>query len=278
MTHRDSPWPDGAPCWADAQLDDLAAGRVFYAALLGWEVPEGPPEAGGYTTATLDGRAVAGLGPKPPGAEGVPAGWTTYFAAADAEESCARAQEVGGYVAVPPFDVLDSGRMALGLDAVGAPFGWWQAGSHRGFETYGENGAVCWSELHAPGDVEGRQFYADLFGWTFTEVGDGADAAYSAFRVPGLENSSGGIFTDAAVGSVVPPHWLVWFQVADCDVVAEAVAGLGGGVLQPPTDSETGRMAVLRGAQGERFGVIDTARTVGRNPLEERDGSGRTGA
>ncbi len=269
MTHRDSPWPDGAPCWVDAQLDDPAAAREFYTSLLGWQWEDGPAGSGSYHRATVGGRPVAGLGPKPGGWDERPSSWTTYFACADLDASCARAQEVGGYLSVPPFDAFDAGRMALGVDAVGAPFAWWQPGSHPGFTTYGEPGSVCWSELHTADYQNGQQFYRDLFGWTFTEMGDGDAFVYSAFTVPGLENSSGGVFLDPDVGDRVLPHWLVWFEVADCDAAAGTVARLGGVVLEPPQDSSTGRMSVVTGPQGELFAMIDTHRTVGTHPLRD---------
>ncbi|MFF4182176.1 VOC family protein [Streptomyces sp. NPDC001691] len=53
-------YPEGAPCWADVSLSDLAAGKRFYGELLGWTFDEAADAAyGNYTTAYKDGRRVA---------------------------------------------------------------------------------------------------------------------------------------------------------------------------------------------------------------------------
>jgi uncharacterized protein len=63
MVTRDTAWADGTPCWVDLGVADAAKACAFYAALFGWEVQPGPPEAGGYTVCRKDGRQVAGIGP-----------------------------------------------------------------------------------------------------------------------------------------------------------------------------------------------------------------------
>jgi predicted enzyme related to lactoylglutathione lyase len=42
MTHRDTSWPEGTPCWVDLGVDDFDKGRQFYSRLLGWEIERGP--------------------------------------------------------------------------------------------------------------------------------------------------------------------------------------------------------------------------------------------
>jgi predicted enzyme related to lactoylglutathione lyase len=54
----------------------------------------------------------------------------------------------------------------------------------------------------------------------------------------------------------VPPHWLVYFTVEDCDASASKAQQLGGQVVVPPMDVEPGRFSVLRDPQGASFGVI----------------------
>ena len=57
-------YEDGVPSWVDLGSTDLGKSRQFYGALFGWNCPEGPPEAGGYSVCDLDGKTVAGLGPR----------------------------------------------------------------------------------------------------------------------------------------------------------------------------------------------------------------------
>src|SRR5450755_108823 len=84
MVTRDTAWDSGTPCWVDLGVDDMARARAFYGGLFGWDLQEGPPEAGGYTMCELGGRQVAGIGAKMGPAE-MPSVWTTYIASSDAD-------------------------------------------------------------------------------------------------------------------------------------------------------------------------------------------------
>ena len=79
MPTRDTPWPQGTPCWVDLQVDDTTAARAYYSTLFGWDIFDAPAEAGGYLMAMLDGRPAAGIGSKPAG-EPMPSVWSTYLA------------------------------------------------------------------------------------------------------------------------------------------------------------------------------------------------------
>ena len=51
--------------WVDLSSSDPAASRDFYSKLFGWNVEISPdPQYGGYGLAKLDGKDVAGIGPK----------------------------------------------------------------------------------------------------------------------------------------------------------------------------------------------------------------------
>jgi predicted enzyme related to lactoylglutathione lyase len=55
----------------------------------------------------------------------------------------------------------------------------------------------------------------------------------------------------------VPPHWMVYISVEDCDAAAKKVAELGGQVCVPPTDlPEVGRFAVINDPTGATFSII----------------------
>ena len=64
MTTRDTPWPDGTPCWTDLGAPDVAKARDVYGDVFSWTVSPGGPETRGYSIAELNGRPVAGVGPK----------------------------------------------------------------------------------------------------------------------------------------------------------------------------------------------------------------------
>lgn len=261
MPTRQSPWPAGTPCWVDAQLDDLEAGRAFYADLFGWDVSEGPGESTGHYLGLLSGMAAAGLGPKPDD-EAIPNAWTTYFATDDVDATTAAVTAAGGAVLAPPFDALDHGRMAVAADPSGAAFVLWQAGSFTGAQVFNEPGAYCWNELHTR-DYEGAQaFYAAVFGYSCAPMSpSGEDEGYAVFSPAGTDRPLGGISDDTRMPGPLadaPAQWLTWFSVNDAQATAARAVELGGRVAMEPLESPIGTMAMLIGAQGEAFGVIAT--------------------
>ena len=55
----------------------------------------------------------------------------------------------------------------------------------------------------------------------------------------------------------VPPHWMIYVTVTDCDRSAAKIKELGGKVCVPPTDiPHVGRFSVVNDAQGAVFSVI----------------------
>ncbi|WP_336082097.1 VOC family protein [Nocardia sp. SSK8] len=264
MPTRDEAWPQGTPCWIDCQVDDTAAAHAFYSALFGWEVQDGPPEAGGYLMATLDGRPAAGIGPKPEGMGAMPSTWTTYLAADSADEIAQRVGAAGGQVFMPPFDVLDVGRMFVAADPTGGVFGVWEAKAHHGAGVYNQPGAYCWNELHTSGYDRAHEFYTEVFGWHYTEIGDGESLTYSTFARPGETTEVGGMMDAAALAT--PSYWLTWIQVDGADDALAKATSLGASVIMGPDDSPFGRMGILQAPQGEVFGVIDPAKAVGEVP------------
>ena len=260
MPHRDTPWPTGTPCWVDCQVDDTHRAAAFYGALFGWKIEDGGAEFGGYLMAMRNDRAAAGIGPKPP-EMAMPSAWTTYIATESADRTAEAVTSGGGALLVPPFDVLTVGRMLVAADPTGAAFGVWQAGEHNGAGISNEHGAYCWNELHTDGYRRAQEFYTGVFGWAYTEIGDGANVVYSTFAHAADGEPLGGINQAAA-----PSYWLTWFQVDDTDAALRHAAELGATVLSGPDDGPFGRMGILRGPQDEVFAVIDPTRTVAPPP------------
>ncbi|MEV0078550.1 VOC family protein [Nocardia neocaledoniensis] len=264
MPTRDEAWPQGTPCWIDCQVDDTAAARDFYSALFGWTVQDGPADAGGYLMATLEGRPAAGIGPKPDNMRMMPSTWTTYFAAERADEIAEKVSKAGGQVFMPPFDVLDVGRMFIGADPTGGVFGVWEAKAHTGAGIFNQPGAYCWNELHTGGYEQAHDFYHAVFGWTYTEIGDGESFTYSTFKLPSGGEEVGGMMDASALST--PTYWLTWIQVDDTDGALAKATELGASVIMGPDDSPFGRMGILQAPQGEVFGIIDPAKAVGEVP------------
>ena len=110
MVTRDTAWAPGTPCWVDLGVTDIPKAKAFYSALFGWEIQDGPPEAGGYSMCEIGGQHVAGIG----SSQGdMPIFWTTYLASADADKTAEAIKAAGGQVLMEPFDVMDAGRMFM---------------------------------------------------------------------------------------------------------------------------------------------------------------------
>jgi predicted enzyme related to lactoylglutathione lyase len=231
---------------------DQAAAREFYSALFGWHVDVGPEETGHYGMASLGGRSVAGIG----GMMGMdhPPVWNTYLAVTDVDQTCKQIEAAGGSVMAPPMDVMEFGRMAFAGVPSGGVFGLWQAGTHTGVGLANETGALTWNEFLTRDVAGAKAFYAEVFGYTYSDVGDD----YVMVEVDG--NTVGGLGAmPPGLPEAVPPHWRVYFAVDDCDAAAAKVVELGGKVLRQPEDMPYGRHADVADPQGAPFAIIKPA-------------------
>jgi predicted enzyme related to lactoylglutathione lyase len=243
----------GSPSWVDLGTADLEDAKRFYTRLLGWTAETSGDDFGGYTTFMLDGRPVAGAGPLY--GEGQPTAWSTYFAAEDADAIADRVERAGGKVLVAPFDVMDQGRMAAFLDPAGAPFSVWEPGTMRGAELFDVPGSLTWNELNTR-DIEGsKTFYHDVLGWVWHESSMGG-LPYVVWENHGATICGMQPMVGDEWPIDMPPHWMVYLAVHDCDISATDARALGGRVLQPPTDLPIGRYAVLEDGQGGIFSIL----------------------
>jgi uncharacterized protein len=250
-----SGYAPGTPCWVDLGSPDVDASVSFYGELFGWQADDAGPDSGGYRLAQLRGKMVAGIGPLQD--EKTPPAWTSYVWSDDADATAKKAEEAGGQVFMPPFDVMDAGRMTVIADPTGAIFGVWQPNRHRGAELANETGTFCWSELSTRDMEKAKSFYADVFGWE-NATGEFGDREYVEFKVDG-RSIAGGMAMGAGVPDEVPSHWAVYFAVDDTDAAIAKVKDLGGSVLLDPIDSPAGRFAAVGDPQGARFSAINVA-------------------
>lgn len=246
----------GVPNWVDLGTSDVEDAKRFYTELFGWTAHVSGDEYGGYTIFNRNGRPAAGAGPL--FGAGQPTAWSTYIATDDADAVAGRIEAAGGKVLVPPFDVMEQGRMAACLDQAGAPFSVWQAGTMPGAEIFDVPGALTWNELTTR-DVEGsRAFYGSVFGWTAQEILL-AGAPYVLWEhegrtVGGLQPMGPGWPDD------LPPHWMIYFAVRHCDESADLARRLGGRIVQPPTSLPMGRYAIVEDPQGGTFSILERSR------------------
>jgi predicted enzyme related to lactoylglutathione lyase len=241
----------GTPSWVDLGTPDLAAATRFYEGLFGWEVVDQGPDAGGYSMCMLRGLPVAGMGPQMnPG----PPHWTTYVSVADADAAVAKVKEAGGTVFMNPMDVLDVGRMAIFADTEGAVCAVWQPRAHTGAGIVNEPGALCWNELASRNTAAAKQFYGTVFGWG-ANTSPGPPMEYTEWML-GDRNIGGMMEMGPQMPAEVPPHWLAYFAIEDCDASVARIQELGGAVFAGPMDIPAGRFAACADPQGAMFGIV----------------------
>lgn len=230
----------GEPIWIDLGAPSVETARDFYAPVMGWEVPPGNPDFGGYATAFSDHALVAGIGPQMGGS---PPAWLLYFATDDADGLTRLIRENGGTIIVEPHPVADLGRLVIAQDPTGAVFGLWEAGTMLGFGATGRAGAWAWCDLRTPEPDAAREFYGAVFGWEFAAVPMAGDE-YTTFTPCGGSAPAGGVGPMMGHDDA-PPHWLNYFAVADVDASLAKAVELGGTSLAPAFDTPFGRMAPI---------------------------------
>ncbi|MFI8088437.1 VOC family protein [Streptomyces sp. NPDC086080] len=235
--YRASQYAEGTPCWVDAQLPDVEAGKRFYGELFGWTFEEQPQ---GTVRALKDGEAVASLAHKTDGR--LPTVWTVSFATPDAGALCGRIRAAGGSVVSPPLPFGDLGHTALVTDPEGAVFSLWQGARSPGFGRRHAPGTFAWVQLYARNTEAANTFYGDLF--------------HDALFGPDADPDFGRAQVSDVFAAEMPPHLLVHFAVEDLTAGLAEVTRLGGRVQVPPFETSYGTVAVVTDNQGASFALL----------------------
>ena len=250
--------PNGSFCWMELGTTDQNAAKNFYQSLFGWtsmDFPMGP--SGMYTIFRLQDRdcAAAYTLMKEMLDAGVPPHWMVYLSTDNVDESTRKVEQLGGKVIKEPFDVGPQGRMSVATDPAGAHFCLWQEKQSPGIGIAGENNAFCWADLNVKNRDVARRFYEGLFGWQFVP-GEGKDES-TYLHIVNQGHGIGGTPPPELIPPGLPPHWMIYYQVADCDAASAKAAELGGRILVPPTPIPgTGKFSIVDDPQGAGFALF----------------------
>lgn len=251
-----STYTPGTFCWIELVTSDGDAAKKFYTDLFGLGFNNQPVgEDAVYTMLNKDGKNVAALYQmnEEQKSRGIYPHWNSYVSVASADETTEKVKSLGGTVTMEPFDVFDAGRMAMFQDPTGASFAVWQPNQHIGAQLTNVPGTLCWNELATNDTQKAGEFYTKLFGWASNT--DSGSPPYTMFM--NGERPAAGMIEIQKEWGEVPPNWVVYFAVADCDASAEKATSLGAKILSPPTDvPEIGRFAVIQDVQGAAFAII----------------------
>jgi predicted enzyme related to lactoylglutathione lyase len=241
--------------WCELATSDQNSAKAFYSKLFGWEIddqPMGPDQV--YTMLKLKGEHVAALYgmDKAQQERGIPPHWNVYVTVTSADESAAKSKSLGGSLIMEPFDVMDVGRMAIVRDPDGAIINLWQPMKHKGAGILNEPNAFCWYEVYANDTEKAKAFYTGLFGW---EIGGGPE--YTEWKLNG--QSIGGMMKIQKEWGEVPPHWMPYVMVSNCNETAEKAKDLGATIMVPPTEIPgMGQFALFNDPQAAGLGIYQS--------------------
>jgi uncharacterized protein len=244
----------GTFSWADLTTTDQDAAKTFYTSLFGWEAQDNPVGDGVvYSMMLIEGKPVAAISPQPQQQReaGMPPLWNSYITVESADDAAERAQQLGGTVHAPAFDVMDVGRMAVVEDPGHAFFAVWEPKASIGAQLVNAPGALSWNELASTDMDASAGFYSELFGWS-TEPMEGGGMPYLVIKNRD-GHGNGGI--RPVMPPEAPPHWLVYFGSADVEADVARASELGASTLVETMSIGPGTIAVLQDPQGAVFAL-----------------------
>lgn len=247
---------EGTFSYSDLSTPDLEAATNFYADLFGWkyeDVPLSDEPGDVYRMFTKNGHSVCSASTQrdEQAAQAIPPMWNVYFTVNDVDLKAKEAEAAGGTVHMQPFDVFDSGRMAVIGDPAGGFFCLWQAKENIGAEIMHEANTLDWAEAGSTDVPAAREFYNQVLGWTYEEMDMGEGKAYTLFQLNG----------ETCAGMMESPmpmsYWSIYFHVDDCKNMVERARSMGAQVMLEPDAAEgVGIFSFLADPQGAMFGMI----------------------
>jgi predicted enzyme related to lactoylglutathione lyase len=259
-------YKQGMPSWVELSTTDEAAAIAFYGALFGWtDEPNDTGDGTMYHMQRLGDDYVAAITQQRPdeAQQGIPSHWMTYITVDDVDAVAGRVAAAGGQVVAPPFDVLDSGRMAVIIDATGAFVSLWQPKQHPGAGVMNEPNAFTWAELITSDPEKAAAFYEALLGVATMQAPGSGSEPYTMLTIDGEPVAGILNMTPEMRAGGMPPNWFTYFQVTDVDAAMKRVTSLGGQSLMPVMEIPAMRFAVVNDPQGAAFGLMQPTGSPG---------------
>lgn len=256
------PNPQGDFIWYELMTPDPDGAKIFYDAVVGWDVEPQPAGDIDYRMIrrTNGGNAGGVLRITPEMEQhGARPTWLAYINVADVDETVASIERAGGKTLMK-HDIPDVGRIAMVMDPQGAPFyvmkpippaGQSEARSDVFSPT--EVQRCGWNELATSDQKAALDFYTSQFGWTKGEtmpMGEMGDYQLISNRGAPI----GAMMTKAADR---PARWRFYFRVEDVDAAKATIDANGGTVLHGPVEVPGGdRILIGTDPQGAEFALV----------------------
>jgi hypothetical protein len=242
--------------WHDLMTSDVDKAIAYYTELFGWTIKDIDMGPMVYKMIHAAGQDQGGIVPLDPH-HGAPPHWMSYATVPDVDQAVAKAQELGGRVAVPGTDIPNVGRFAVIGDPTGSMISPFKPNVWGGEGAAGPPapGTFAWHELLALDPAAAGHFYSEIFGWKVVDMDMGPMGTYHLLRRDNGKDAGG--MMKKPDGSSGPSAWLPYVQVEDTNQTAKRVTELGGQVFVPPTDiPNVGRFAVTADPLGAMIAVI----------------------
>lgn len=242
----------GSFCWWSLMTKDVDKANDFYQKLFDWTLGE-MEFPGEEESSTIYAARKGGFGNPVPLEKDFPAPshWIPYITVANVDETCEQVEKIGGKVCVPAFDIPTVGRTAVITDPLGAAFHIFTPDDkEENMNMIGNGpGEVCWMELMVDDPAPLLPFYAELFGWQFSEPMPMNGGEYTSLKVN--DEGVGGFLKRPPNVPSMPPVWMNYFAVASVEAGTEKAAALGGKIVMPKTEiPETGYFALIEDPTG----------------------------
>jgi predicted enzyme related to lactoylglutathione lyase len=116
-------------------------------------------------------------------------------------------------------------------------------------------GGISWIDLTVENAEQARDFYRSVVGFEFEGLPMGG---YDDFvmKSPVDSDAQVGICHAKGPNADIPPHWLIYFNVADINDSMDQCLALGGEVIRDRSDMGSYEMCILRDPSGAAFALI----------------------
>lgn len=251
----------GSFCWWSLMTKDVPKANEFYHQLFDWHLSE--MEIPGQDNATIYAAGKGGFANPVPIENDFPfpSHWIAYIIVANVDQACQQAEQLGGKVSVPTFEIPSVGHTAVINDPVGSAFHIFTPEQDSDDLNMIGNGSgeICWMELLVDDPTAALPFYSELFGWQFSAPMAMNGGDYYTVKVNGED--VGGIMKRPPDVPKMPPIWMNYFSVTSVEQWSEKAQSLGGKIVMPKTEiPETGFFACIEDPTGAHSYLFELTR------------------
>ena len=117
-------------------------------------------------------------------------------------------------------------------------------------------GSIGWVDLTVADAGPTRAFYEAVVGWTALPLDMGGYADF-VMQQPADGAAVAGVCHARGANAAIPPHWIVYFTVADLDASLAAVRAHGGRVVAGPRSAGKGtRFCIIEDPAGAVAAIV----------------------